>query len=54
MSLGKLYDLRDYDLTRDFDIADLDRHNIPAPARRGFTPHTVLCLRRNDFRLMLR
>lgn len=51
MSLGKLYKLADYDLTREFDVADLDRYNIPEAARRGFTPHTVLCLRRDDYLL---
>ena len=51
MSLGKLYKLPDYDLTREFDQADLDRYNIPKAARRGLTPHTVLCLRRDDYML---
>ena len=52
MSLGKLYKLRDYDLTREFDVQELDRYNIPDVARKGFTPHTVLCLRRDDYLLV--
>ena len=51
MTLGKLYKLTDYDLTRDFEIEELDRYNIPEVARRGFTPHTVLWLGRNDYLL---
>ena len=52
MSLGKFYDLPEYDLTRTFDVEELDRYNIPEPARRGFTPHTVFVLRRDDYLLM--
>lgn len=51
MTLGKFYRLDDYDLTREFPVQDLERYNIPDAVRRGFTPHTVLCLRRNDYLL---
>ena len=50
-TLGKLYKLDDYDLTRTFDVDLLDKHNIPESARRGFSPHTVLCLKRTDYLL---
>ena len=51
MSLGKFYRLDDYDLTPVFGTDILDRYNIPERARRGFSPHTVLCLRRDDYLL---
>ena len=53
MSLGKFYDLGDYDLTRHFDVDDLRRYNIPERIWRGFSPSSVLCLSRLDYRLML-
>ena len=51
MTLGKVYNLDEYDLTKYFDLDDLDRFNIPPTVRRGFSPHTVLCLKRDDYLL---
>ena len=52
MTLGKFYRLDEYDLHSDFAPELLDRYNIPPAVRRGYTPHTVLCLRRDDLLLM--
>ena len=51
MTLGKVYDLPQYDLTTHFGISDLDRYNVPPSVRRGFSPHTVLYLQRDDYLL---
>ena len=51
MTLGKVYNLDEYDLPKYFNLDDLDRFNIPPTVRRGFSPHTVLCLKRDDYLL---
>lgn len=48
-SLGMVFRLpAEYDLEREFPVEQLDAANIPEPARRGFTPHTVLAFRKHD------
>jgi SAM-dependent methyltransferase len=45
-SLPERYELTDY-----FTTEMLDRHNIPAAARSGFTSHSVFCFGKNDLKL---
>ena len=51
-TLGMVFRLpQRYELTDYFPVEVLDRHNIPAAARSGFTSHAVFCLKKNDLKL---
>ncbi|MDM8547565.1 methyltransferase domain-containing protein, partial [Candidatus Venteria ishoeyi] len=52
MSLGKLYNLEDeYDMRNYFSEEDLTKYNIPEREWKGYTPSSVLCLKKEDFLL---
>lgn len=51
-TLGMVFKLpQRYDLESRFPAALLDRFNIPELARRGWSPHSVLLLRKDDLKL---
>jgi phosphoglycolate phosphatase len=51
-SLGMLFSLpKTYDLTQKFSASELDTANIPEPARKGWTGHSVFILRKSDLLL---
>lgn len=51
-SLGMLFRIPDeYDISKRFSAAQLAGSNIPEAAWRGFTSHTVFCLKKNDLLL---
>ena len=41
-----------FDAETEFGTGTLDRYNIPASCRKGFQPSTVLCLNKQDYRLL--
>jgi len=52
--LGKLINLPyNFDATQDFNIETLQAANIPENQWRGFHGSTVLCLKRDDMKLMM-
>ncbi len=51
-TLGMIFSLAErYELTDHFTEEVLDRHNIPAAARSGYTSHSVFCFGKNDLKL---
>jgi phosphoglycolate phosphatase len=51
-TLGMIFNLPpNYDLTGQFEPAQLDACNIPVYARTGWSPHSVVVMRKNDIRL---
>lgn len=51
-TLGMIFELpAEYDLETEFDVATLDRFNVPAFARKGWSPHTVLAWRKDQIKL---
>lgn len=51
-TLGMVFNLpEEYDLEDHFDSTLLDRFNIPEFARRGWSPHSVLALRKDEIKL---
>jgi hypothetical protein len=51
-TIGMIFRLPErYDLENLFGVELLNRHNIPKSARKGFTAHTVLRLKRGDMLL---
>ncbi|UXU07195.1 class I SAM-dependent methyltransferase [Agrobacterium tumefaciens] len=52
LTLGMLFKIpKTYDLTTTFSEADLNSANIPATTWRGYSPHSVLALKKGDLLL---
>ncbi len=52
LTLGKLFSIPDeYDLAQRYPGVDFAHFNIPAEATRGYSSHSVFCLRKGDSRL---
>jgi hypothetical protein len=52
MTLGMLFKLPQvFDLNEQFEAAELDACDIPGYARTGWSPHSVLIMRKSDFKL---
>lgn len=51
-TVGMVFDIPEtYDLELDFSEEILDRYNIPASERKGFSGSTILALRKSDLKL---
>ena len=52
MNIGKIYKLEDeYDITKYFAADTLIKYNIPRNMWQGYSPSSVLCLKKQDYRL---
>lgn len=52
VTLGMVYPIQqEYDLEAVFEPEELERNNVPSYSRKGFTPDTVLTMRKSDLKL---